>query len=92
MPESYVIGIRVMTFPNDGDLFSNKQRIAQEGSYFSQRKGNGNPDTFDKKYWKGKECYKCGDKGHPKSYFKTKLDRNGNKKKKDDDSSSVSRN
>ena len=42
--------------------------IAQEGSSFSQRKGNGNLDTFNKKYWKYKECYKCGDKGHPASH------------------------
>ena len=65
--------------------------IAQEGSSFAQRKSNGNPDTFDKKYWKDKECYKCWDKGHHASHFKTKLDRNGKNKKKDDDSSSVSR-
>ena len=59
--------------------------IAQEGSFFAQRKGNGNPDTFDKKYWKEKECYKCGDKGHPASHYKTKLDINGKTNKKDDD-------
>ena len=48
--------------------------IAKEGISFAQRKGNGNPDTFDKNYWKDKECYKCGDKGHPASYCKTTMD------------------
>ena len=64
--------------------------IAQEGSSFAQRKGNGNPDTFNFFYWKDKECYKCGDKGNPESHFKTKLDSNGKKKKKDDGSILVS--
>ena len=63
---------------------------AKEGSSFSQRKISGNPDTFDKKYCNDKECYKCGDKGHPESHFKTKLGSNVKKKKKDDDSSSLS--
>ena len=40
---------------------------------------------------KDKECCKCGDKGHPASHYKTKLDSKGKKKKKDDDSSLVSR-
>ena len=47
-----------------------REPIAQEGSSFAQRKGNGNPDTFGKNYCKDKEFYKCGDKGHPVSYFK----------------------
>ena len=64
--------------------------ISQEGSFFEERKSNVNPDNLDKKYWKDKECYKCGDKGHPASYWKTKLDSNRNKKKKYDDISSVS--
>ena len=55
-------------------------------------KGNGNPDTFYKTYWKDKVCYKCGDKGHPASHWKTKLDRNLKKNKNNyDNSSSVSR-
>ena len=58
---------------------------------FAQRKGNVNLNSFYRKYWKDKECYKCGDKGHPASHCKTKLDINGKKNKKDDDSSYVSR-
>ena len=65
--------------------------ITKEGSSFAKRKGNGSPNTFEKKYWKVKECYKCGDKGHPASHYKTKLDINGKKKKKDDNISLVSR-
>ena len=60
--------------------------------FFSQRKGNDNPDTFDKKNLKDKECYKCGDKEEPSSHCKTKLDSKGKKKKKKyDNTSSVSR-
>ena len=33
-----------------------REPIAQEGSLFAQSKGNGNSDTFYKKYWKDKEC------------------------------------
>ena len=62
--------------------------IAQEVSSFAQRNSNGNPDFFDKKYWKDKECYKCGDKGHPASHCKTKLYSN-RKKKKNEKSSKV---
>ena len=62
---------------------------SQEGSWFAQRKGNDNPNTSDKKYWKDRECYKCGDKGHPESRCKTKLDSNRKNKNKDDKSSSV---
>ena len=65
--------------------------IAEEGSSFARRKRNGNADTFSKKYRKDKECYKCGDRGHPASHCKTKLESNGKKEKKDDDISLVSR-
>ena len=66
------------------------RQLHKKAVRFSQRKSSGNPDTFEKKYLKDKECYKCGDKGHPESHFKTKLGSNVKKKKKDDDSSSVS--
>ena len=65
--------------------------IAQEGSPFAQRKSNGNPDTLKKKYWKDKEFYKCGDKLHPTSHCKTKLDSNRKNKKKYDNSTSMYR-
>ena len=64
--------------------------IAQEVSPFAQRKSNGNPDTFDKTYWNKKECYNCGDKGHPESHCKTKLYSNGKKKKNYDKNSLLS--
>ena len=69
-----------------------REPIAKEGTSFAKRKGNDNPDNFDKRYWKLKEYYKCGYTGHPESHCKTKLGCNGKKKKnKDDNSSSVSR-
>jgi hypothetical protein len=56
-----------------------------EGTSFSQksgqgggnRGGNGNgkghdSSTYDKKYWKDKECYKCHNKGHPAMNFPKK--------------------
>ena len=50
--------------------------IARESSSLAQIKGNGNTNTFDKNYWKDKECYRCGDKVHPELHYKTKLDSN----------------
>ena len=56
---------------------------ASKGSLFSQgdfNKGNGGRDgrkkrgmddkTYDRKYCKDKECYKCGEKGHLESHLK----------------------
>ena len=37
---------------------------APEGSSFSQKGG----DTFDNKFWKNKECFDCGKKGHPSTH------------------------
>ena len=48
---------------------------APEGSSFAQRGG----DTFDKKFWKNKECFNCGKKGHPSTHCT-------GEKKKDKDS------
>jgi hypothetical protein len=56
-----------------------------EGTSFAQkgRRGGGNrsssgnekyhdSSTYDKKYWKDKECYKCHKTGHPATYFPKK--------------------
>jgi hypothetical protein len=65
-----------------------------EGTSFSQRSGrgsgwsyNGNgkgheSSTYDKKYWKDKECYKCHNMGHPATHCGKKSNSN-----EDDDSS-----
>ena len=67
---------------------------AYEGSSFSQgdvNKGNGgrggrnkrvgDDKTYDKRYCKEKECYKCGEKLHPESHFtKTKKDKDNDEK------------
>jgi hypothetical protein len=38
------------------------------------------PKDFDKEWWKDKECYRCGKKGHPASAFSVKrLSNNDNK-------------
>jgi hypothetical protein len=70
-------------------------RVTQsEGTYFVQRSGrgggnisNGNekshkPITYEKKYWKDKECYKCHKKGHPSTHCTKKP--NGSDKNDDD--------
>ena len=61
-----------------------------EGTSFAQRGGRGggrgagssNQNSFDKAYWKDKECYNCNKKGHPSSHCPKK------KKTNDDDKSS----
>jgi hypothetical protein len=67
-----------------------------EGTYFSQKGGrdsgrscNGNgkghdSSTYDKKYWKDKECYKCHNMGHPATHCGKKSNSN-----EDDDSSAA---
>jgi hypothetical protein len=67
-----------------------------EGTSFAQRRGrgsgrsyNGNgkgheSSTYDKKYWKDKECYKCHKMGHPATNFGKKSNTN-----EDDDSSAA---
>jgi hypothetical protein len=67
-----------------------------EGTSFAQRSGrgsgrsyNGNgkgheSSTYDKKYWKDKECYKCHKMGHPATHYGKKSNSN-----EDDDSSAA---
>jgi hypothetical protein len=56
-----------------------------EGTSFAQNGGRGDGNrrssgngkghdysTYDKKYWKDKECYKCHKKGHPATHFPKK--------------------
>ena len=52
-----------------------------EGSSFTQRGG----DNFDKKFWKNKECFNCGKKGHPSTHYTIEK-----KKDKDSDNDSQS--
>jgi hypothetical protein len=62
--------------------------FAQKGSRGSVRRYNGNgkghdSSTYDKKYWKDKECYKCHKMGHPATHCGKKSNFN------DDDNSSA---
>ena len=41
--------------------------IVSEGASFAQLD---NKAPYDKKYWKDKECYNCGKKGHPANHCK----------------------
>jgi len=62
-----------------------KATTQSEGTAFAQGggrgrgAGRGQQKTFDKEYWKDKECYKCHKKGHPATHCT----------KKDDDEASV---
>jgi hypothetical protein len=60
--------------------------FAQKGGRGGGRSGNGKgheSSTYDKKYWKDKECYKCHKMGHPATHFSKKSNSN------DDDGSSA---
>ena len=51
---------------------------APEGSSFAQRGVGGDgisKDTFNKKHWRYRKCYKCGKKGHPTLNCKNKKDK-----------------
>ena len=54
-----------------------------EGVAFAQKGKQGKQKPYDKKYWKDKECYNCGEKGHPSSHCKEP------KKQDDDDDKSL---
>jgi hypothetical protein len=63
--------------------------FAQKGGRGSGRSYNGNgkghdSSTYDKKYWKDKECYKCHKMRHPATHCGNKSNSNG-----DDDSSAA---
>ena len=63
--------------------------VQSEGTSFAQnggkdkKKGKGNSDDYDKKYWKDKQCYNCQEKGHPSTHCPHKDD------DKEDDTKSV---
>jgi hypothetical protein len=63
--------------------------FAQKGGRGGVRGNNGNgkgrdSSTYDKKYWKDKNCYKCHKMGHPATHFPKKSNSND-----DDDSSAA---
>jgi hypothetical protein len=63
--------------------------FAQKGGRGGGRSYNGNgkghdSSTYDKKYWKDKECYKCHKMGHPETHCGNKSNSND-----DDDSSAA---
>jgi hypothetical protein len=59
---------------------------APENSFVT--KGGDDESSYDKGYWRNKECYKCGKKGHPSSHCKS--NKESDKKDKDDSSKSSS--
>ena len=63
-----------------------------EGASFAQGGGDGQKkkESFDKKYWKGKTCYKCQGKDHPANHCpKDKKTDKAEKGEKDDDEAST---
>jgi hypothetical protein len=63
---------------------------SSEGTSFAQKGGRGtqNNKTYDKEYWKDKECYNCHKYGHPSHHCPDKDSTNNDKD--DDDSKSLS--
>jgi len=65
-----------------------------EGTAFAQKGGDHRiyDGTFDKKYWKDKECYKCHKKGHPSNHCpdNKKDSKKKDTKNKDNDDKTVS--
>ena len=60
---------------------------ASEGSSFLQQ------ESYDKKYWKNLECYKCGKKGHPANHCRGKKQQSKKTDNdKDDDDKSIASN
>ena len=51
-------------------ITQNESSFAQGGGKGGRGGGKGK-DSYDTKYWKDKECYKCGKKGHPASFCKS---------------------
>jgi len=51
----------------EGTSFAQKGGRNKKGNKDEEKKSNANkdPKDYDKVYWKYKECYKCGNMGHP---------------------------
>ena len=45
----------------------------KRGNNEKEPEANKDPKDFDKEWWKDKECYRCGKKGHPASACSVKL-------------------
>ena len=48
-----------------GLLFARGDKNKGNGRGRGRNKRDGGDKSYDKMYWKDKECYKCGEKGHP---------------------------
>ena len=68
---------------SEGPSFVQGDPNKGNGGRGGHNKRGGDDKIYEKKYWKDKECYKCGKEGHPESYC-TK-----NKKDKDYDDNST---
>ena len=53
--------------PSEGTSF------AQKGKKSDEKKSGGDKVEFDKEFYKDKECFRCGKKGHPKAACTVKL-------------------
>jgi hypothetical protein len=68
---------------------------SSEGTSFAQQGNQGrgasnrSSNTYDKSYWKDKDCYNCNKKGHPSSHCPDKI---ADKEKDNDDKSLSTRN
>jgi len=53
--------------PSEGQLFAQEKQKARNGKNKDDKGYTNKGQDYDKKYWKEKTCYKCGEKGHPAS-------------------------
>ncbi len=64
------------------------QTNPSEGTAFAQKGGSPTrqDDTYDKKYWKDKECFNCHKKGHQSTHCRASKANNNNNNDKTDSS------
>jgi hypothetical protein len=70
--DKYTKSVVPKTTPSEGLSFAQKEKEQKRKTDLDKK----NKETFDKKYWKDKECYKCHKKGHPASHCKSTNDDN----------------
>ena len=58
----------------EGTVFAQSDKMKKKvGNKGKKPKAAKDPEDFDKEWWKDKECYRCGKKGHPVSACSVKL-------------------
>jgi hypothetical protein len=73
--DKYTKTVVTKTTPSEGTSFAQKgDRGSGNKGNSGKGRGDGKKKPFDKEYWKDKECYLCGVKGHPASHCPEDVD------------------